>query len=75
MTDLQGINVTPLDRVYEARRKWLARTVTLNYKPAILSGVKEDRATVRTLDGQEQAEFSWMTVVNIIKNHEGSFVS
>jgi hypothetical protein len=64
-----------LDRIIQQRRDLITWSVLLNYKPAVLSGAEEDTATITTLDGKEQAQFSWPTVNHIVKNHEGSFVS
>lgn len=63
-------------RVIEARRKLLDNKVTLNGKPAIISGIKEDYATVRTLDkGDCVVSCAWTTVLTTIKRKEGNFVS
>lgn len=64
------------DRVIEARRKLLDYPVTINGKPAIVSGVKEDYATVRSLSaGECVISCAWTTVLTTIKRNEGRFVT
>lgn len=42
--------------------------VTLNGKPAIITGYRTQFATVRTLDGTMRGEWAWETVKHIVDN-------
>jgi hypothetical protein len=46
---------------------------TLNGRPAQISGIKERFATVRSLDGELSAQFSWQAVERIVCNKDGRF--
>lgn len=41
--------------------------VTLNGLPAQITGIREDYATVRTLRGEQAAQFAWETVDRVVK--------
>lgn len=47
--------------------------ITLNDKPATVSGTKCDFATVSQIPQGVSAEFAWQTVEHIIVNREGKF--
>ena len=49
--------------------------VTLNGKPAKVSGRLQRFAMVRCLDGSEGYEYAWPTVKNIVLNKQGNFRS
>lgn len=49
--------------------------VTLDGKPAVVSGVKCDFAFVAPLRGGAGCEFAWSTVAHVIDNKNGKFKS
>lgn len=49
--------------------------VTLDGKPAVIAGYRNDFAGVHTLDGKTRVEFAWPTVWRIVTQREGRFQS
>jgi hypothetical protein len=52
----------------ERRRELCAERVTLDGRPATISGYSQPFAMVRSLDGKSGAEWSWETVARIVAN-------
>lgn len=48
-------------------------TVTLNGKPATVKGRLLKFPVIRTLDGLNSAEFSWETIIRVIRENGGQF--
>jgi hypothetical protein len=57
----------------EDRRILAENDVTLNGVRARIVGVKNDFATVAQLPDGLRADFAWVTVENIVNNHNGEF--
>ena len=67
--------VDRLDMVvtYEQRKEIMAQPVTLNGKPATVSGGMTKFAVIRQLGGGLSFEWSWSAVARIVKNKGGEF--
>jgi hypothetical protein len=57
----------------EDRRVLAENDVTLNGQRARIVGITNDFATVRQLPDGLQADYAWVTVENIVNNHNGEF--
>lgn len=57
------------------RAELLLEAVTLNGERALISGLKNDFATVRQIDSGLGCEFAWETVDHIVRNRNGEFKS
>jgi hypothetical protein len=55
------------------KRELCQDRVTLNGKPAVVTGYKNEFAMVKALDSCEQAEFAWETVARIVNLKNGAF--
>lgn len=63
----------PNEKLYNRRKELCAARVTLDGRPATVSGAMFKFAEVRSLDGVLRAEFAWSTVENVIANSGGAF--
>ena len=59
----------------QRRAELLLEKVTLNDQPALISGIKNDFATVRQIDSGLGCEWAWATVDHIVRNRDGKFKS
>ena len=55
---------------YEARRDICAVHVTLNGKPATISGALVNHGTVSSLDGELSAQWSWPAIERIVNTNK-----
>ena len=57
----------------EERRELIEHEVTLNGVRAVISGAKNDFATVAQLPDGLRADFAWVTVKHVIEHSNGEF--
>jgi hypothetical protein len=60
---------------YPARRALCAATVTLDGKPAKISGARAESAYVTALPGGPAVEYAWPTVARVVAENDGRFTS
>lgn len=59
----------------DSRRVLCEIEVTLDGRPAVIGGVRNQFATVATLDGTRSHQWSWESVRRVIRNKGGRFES
>jgi hypothetical protein len=64
-----------MDKVYRERAELAAATVTLDGRPAVIRGTRNDYATVVELPNGPHYEWSWQTVRMIVNDRGGRFTS
>ena len=51
---------------YQSRREACASRVTIDGRPAVITGAREPFAHVRSLDGVSDVEFSWVAIARVL---------
>jgi len=58
---------------YDERVSWCSAHITLNNKPARISGACLKFPVIQTLDGLTSVEFSWHAIRRVIETRSGKF--